>query len=218
MPITKPTGLHQDPPERGGPSEGKKDNATHNINLVREAMRLGFDLSALRLEQFAPEERGHEATNGSPLKTEEVRERALETLHLLDEYNRVKLEPSKASQGQANDVLDGVESLDDFISALDATKEKNKSKAEEPQAKFRREELAGKIKELLSEPQVYQFLQQSLAKEAERFTAVQPLLSRLHKLRQVQNIAFERIHTLSLESKAGWCAENRCLLEQSRHG
>ena len=199
MPTTKPTGLPQDPPEKGGRAESKQDEPSRNIGLVREAMRLGFDLSSLRLEQFAPEE--PVSSYGSPLGTEEIRQRALETLHLLDEYNRVKLEPSKASQGQVDDMLGDVESLDDFIAALDTSKEKSKAKTEEPKARFRREELAGKIRELLSEPQVYQFLQQSLAKEAERFKAVQPLLSRLHKLRQVQDIAFERIHTLSLESK-----------------
>lgn len=203
MPTTKPTGIPQDSPERreGGRREARKSETTQRISIVREALRLGFDLSALRLDQFAPKEAERVSANGAPLGTEEIRERALETLHLLDEYNRVKLEPSKASLGTKDDLLEGVESLDDFIAALGTGKEKSDAKKEEPKEKFRREELAGRIRELLADPQVYQLLRQSLAKETERFVAVQPLLSRLHKLRQVQDIAFERIHTLSLESK-----------------
>ncbi len=200
MPTKKLIGAPQDPPDREDTlAEGGKSETSSNISIVREAMRLGFDLSALRLDQFAPEKGEHSSTNGAPLGTEEIRRKALETLHLLDEYNRVKLQPSKASLGKTDD-LQGIDSLDDFISALDRRGKSDEKKAE-PQERFRREELTGQIKELLSEPQVYQFLQQSLAKEAERFTSVQPLLSRLHKLRQVQEIAFERIHTLSLESK-----------------
>jgi hypothetical protein len=202
MPTKKLAGLPQDPPEREDSAvEGGSDRTSKKISLVREAMRLGLDLSALRLDQFAPRDGEHAGTNGAPLGTEEIRRRALETLHLLDEYNRVKLEPSKASLGTKDDLLEGVESLDDFLAALDTSKEKGGEKKAEPQEKYRREELAGRIKELLSEPQVYQLLRQSLTKETERFVAVQPLLSRLHKLRQVQEIAFERIHTLSLESK-----------------
>ncbi len=202
MPTKKLTGTPQDPPEREGSAvEGGKGGTSKKISLVREAMRLGLDLSALRLDQFVPEDHERAETNGAPLGTEEIRRRALETLHLLDEYNRVKQEPSKASLGKKDDLLEGVESLDDFLAALDTSKERGSEKKAEPKEKFRREELAGRIKELLSEPQVYQLLRQSLTKETERFTAVQPLLSRLHKLRQVQEIAFERIHTLSLESK-----------------
>jgi len=200
MSTKKLAGIPQDPPEREDSSaESGKSETSSNISIVREAMRLGFDLSALRLDQFAPEKGEHPSTNGAPLGTEEIRRKALETLHLLDEYNCVKLEPSKASLGKADDLHD-IESLDDFISALDK-RGKSDEKKVEPKERFRREELTGQIKELLSQPQVYQFLQQSLAKEAERFVSVQPLLSRLHKLRQVQEIAFERIHTLSLESK-----------------
>ncbi len=202
MPTKKLTGAPLDPPEReDSPPEGGEKATSRKINVVREAMRLGLDLSALRLDQFAPQDGGHVGTNGVPLGTEDVRRKALETLHLLDEYNRVKLAPSKASLGKQDDLFEGIESLDDFISALDTSKDKGGEKKTEPTQKFRREELADRISELLSEPQVYQLLRQSLTKETERFVAVQPLLSRLHKLRQVQDIAFERIHTLSLESK-----------------
>ncbi len=203
MPTMKPTGIPQEPSERreGNRRQTGKSETTQRISIVREALRLGFDLSALRLDQFAPKQTERVSVNGEQLGTEEIRERALETLHLLDEYNRVKLEPSKASLGKKDDLLEGVESLDDFIAALGTGKEKSDAKKDEPKEKFRREELAGRIRELLADPQVYQLLRQSLAKETERFVSVQPLLSRLHKLRQVQNIAFERIHTLSLESK-----------------
>jgi|GEM_PF-1812510 len=237
MPTKKLTGIPQDPPtsasteatagrpdREDSPAEGGEKGTSRKISLVRETMRLGLDLSALRLDQFAPtsapagatagrsKDGEHIGTNGAPLGTEEIRRKALETLHLLDEYNRMKLAPSKASLGKQGDLFEGIESLDDFISALDtspasasglrrAGKEKGGEKKTEPTEKFRREELADRISELLSEPQVYQLLRQSLTKETERFVAVQPLLSRLHKLRQVQDIAFERIHTLSLESK-----------------
>ena len=147
-------GAPQDPPEReDNLSEGGKAETASNISIVREAMRLGFDLSALRLDQFAPEKGEHPSTNGAPLGTEEIRRRALETLHLLDEYNRVKLEPSKASLGKTDDFQD-VESLDDFISSLDR-RGKSEEKKVEPQERFRREELTGQIKELLLDSQVY---------------------------------------------------------------
>lgn len=203
MPATKSIGVPQDPPEKreGTRREAGKSATSRRIGIVREALRLGFDLSALRLDQFAPTDAGRAHANGEPLGTEEIREKALETLHLLDEYERVKMEPSKASLGKRDDLLEGVESLDEFIAVLDTVKGKNEVKKDEPQEQFRREELAQRIRELLAEPQVYQLLRQSLAKETERFASVQPLLSRLNKLRQVQDIAFERIHTLSLESK-----------------
>src|SRR3989344_8929593 len=107
MSTKKLTGIPQDPPEREDSSaESGKSETSSNISIVREARRLGFDLSALRLDQFTPEESERPSTNGAPLGTEEIRRKALETLHLLDEYDRVKLEPSKASLGKTNDFQD----------------------------------------------------------------------------------------------------------------
>ncbi|MCB9808702.1 AAA family ATPase [Candidatus Peribacteria bacterium] len=167
--------------------------------VAREALRLGFDLSPLRLDQFKSEEEGE---TSATLDTEEIRQRALEVLHLLDEYHRVGLAGDTTSDTEVQ--LEGIDSLDDFLGKLNrgsGKKEKAASTEQESPTTKRREILAVRIRELLQDPQVYQSLHESLEKEAERFRSVQPLLSRLQGLRTAQSVAFEQIHTRSLKSR-----------------
>ena len=187
------------------PAEDASSEATTSVDresrrIAREALRLGFDLSPLRLDRFKPEKEEQDAGTAT-LNTEEVRQRALEVLHLLDEYHRVGLAGDAAHQAEVQ--LEGIDTLDDFLGKLttrNTKKEKKETEQESPTVK-RREVLADRIRELLQDPQVYQSLHESLEKETERFRSIQPLLSRLNGLRTAQSVAFEQIHTRSLSSR-----------------
>ena len=197
-----------DPADEGNNAEQEADNtATANETSVdresrriaKEALRLGFDLSPLRLDQFKSEE---ESETSVTLDTEEVRRKALEVLHLLDEYHRVGLARDDAHEAEVS--LEGIDTLNDFLSKLNRNsgkREKSSDKKQEAPTRKRREVLAERIRALLQDPQVYQTLYESLEKETERFRSIQPLLSRLQGLKTAQSVAFEQIHTRSLESR-----------------
>lgn len=186
------------PEESGSQTTESRDT----IQFIREALRLGFDLSALHLDKFVPRDgEEHPQNAAAPLPTQEVRRKALETLHLLDEYQRVKDKPTDETLGRGDKLLKGVKTLDEFLAALDAGAAQHDHTGENQTMDAGRTQLASRISQLLAEPQVYELLHSSLRREAGRFRSVQPLLSRLHSLRHAQDVAFGQIHALSLASK-----------------